>query len=74
MIDDDTHAELAARINKMFDALIAEVGVDVERHIANVRATLQQIIRGIEAERQRMLQELYLRRHGLHTERTRTQH
>jgi ketosteroid isomerase-like protein len=74
MIDDATHDELAASINGTFNKLLDEFHADVEQHIAKARATHQQIVRGIEAERQRMLQELHLRRHGLPTERTRTQH
>jgi hypothetical protein len=74
MIDDDAYDELAARINKTFDKLISEFRRDVRHHIAGVRATHAEIIRGVEAERRRMLQELHLRRHGLSTERARTQH
>jgi hypothetical protein len=65
---------LRLALTRSFDKIVAEAKQSVEAHIEKVSATPQKHLRFIESERQRMREQIRLRREGLWTEQPQTRH
>jgi hypothetical protein len=74
MTDDEVYNELVRRTDAIFDKIVAEAKQSVEAHIETVNATFKNHLRLIESERQRLREQIRLRREGLWAERPQTRH